>query len=213
MVTCAREAPLIRLTLLAGWTFLTLFAQAPQGWHLGSGMGESYEASMDRQQKRTGSASVHLKSKLNGPPMKLGNLMQTIAAEQFRGKKVRLIGFARTANNPEGAFMWLRADAPSKSRLDTMSDRPIAESNEWRRAEIIMEIPTDAGALAFGFTLYGKGELWADDVSLELAPPDAKSTVRFPDLPVPAGTEQQRAGYLKKMESGPKSVVNGGFEQ
>lgn len=204
---------MLRFSLLTAACALFLSAQAPQGWYLGGGMAESYEASVDRENKRSGGASGHLKSKVIEPATKFGNLMQTISAEQFRGKKVRLTGYVKTAGNPDGAFMWLRADTPANSRLDNMADRLIRETTDWRKSEIIMDVPQNAVALALGFALNGKGELWVDDVSFEIAPADASSTVRYPDLPVPAGTEERYSGYLKKMESAPKAVVNGSFEQ
>ena len=200
---------------------LTLFAaaasgQAPLGWRLGGGgIADHYEVSLGKQVKRSGNASAHMRSKTDQPGVKFGNLLQSILADEYRGKRVRLTGYIRTAGNEEGAWMWLRADAPTMSRLDNMGDRLIKHASDWRRAEIVMEVPENAQALFFGFALFGKGEIWADDVSLEVVGKNVPTTTTLPvhNPPDDEARKRRQESFEKNRATMPRTLTNAGFEQ
>jgi hypothetical protein len=44
----------------------------------------------------------------------------------------------------------------------------MADPAEWIRYRVIMDIPFHGEVIAYGFTLQGKGKLWADDVHLRI---------------------------------------------
>jgi hypothetical protein len=191
------------------------FGQAPPGWRLGGGgIPDHYEVSLDKQVKRSGQASAHMRSKTDQPGVKFGNLLQIILADEYRGKRVRLTGYIRTAGNEDGAWMWLRADAPTMSRLDNMGDRLIKHASDWRRAEIVMDVPEDAQALVFGFALFGKGEIWADDVFLEVVRKNVPTTTTLPDYSPPDDeARKRRQAFEKNRATMQKTLTNAGFDQ
>lgn len=80
--------------LLIGTAFVTE-AALPHGWLLRGSKPSEFEVGIDTDQSYQGRASAYLKSKgLNVDGF--GTLMQSIKAEQYVGKKVRLSGLVKS---------------------------------------------------------------------------------------------------------------------
>lgn len=101
-------------------------------------------------------------------------IIQSFDETNFRGKKVRLRSAIRTESNGKGRTqMWFRVDRKtSKGNVltgffDNMDDRPIT-SDKWGYYNIDGIVSNDAVTLNIGFLLYGSGNTWVDDVSLEI---------------------------------------------
>lgn len=106
-----------------------------------------------------------------------GNVMQTIDATAYRGKRVRLRGAVRVEGAGASAGLWMRVDRPARGMgfFDNMRDRPI-RSAEWTYYEITGDVAEDAVTLNVGMLLLGEGTAWLDDVTLEtMAKPPARS--------------------------------------
>lgn len=112
------------------------------------------------------------------------NLMQSVAAGPFRGKKVRLRAAVRTADGAEGskAQLWMRVDRkPGEGgqalpgAFDNMDDRPI-RATEWEYFPIVLAVAPDAERIALGLFVIGSGKAWLDDVTLEVVPEDTPVT-------------------------------------
>src|ERR1035438_6587490 len=102
-----------------------------------------------------------------------GNLMQSVDATSYRGKRIRLSGSIRLEFK-EGpgpmAQMWLRVDRVGKKMgfFDNMNDRPVVAS-AWMPVEIIGDVAADAEQLALGVMLpYGGEKLWIAPMTLEV---------------------------------------------
>lgn len=106
-----------------------------------------------------------------GKSMPFGNVMQSVSAVPYRGKKVR---FRASVRAEEGqAQLWLRVDRQGDERgfFDNMHDRPIRDT-AWKPYEIVGEVADDAVSLNFGMMLIGSGgRAWIDGVSLEVVQP------------------------------------------
>ena len=138
---------------------------APPGWTLG---GQGYDAGLDRVVKHGGEASAFLRSN-GGAAGEFGTLMQTIDAAGYRGSRVRLSGFSKTANVVGWAGFWMRVDgAGSLLAFDNMQSRPIKGTTDWKRYDVVLDVPPEAKALAFGLLLAGNGQIWFDDLQLEV---------------------------------------------
>jgi hypothetical protein len=100
-----------------------------------------------------------------------GNLMRTIDAEPYRGKRVRLRAAVRVEAEgvTDRAQLWFRVDRPDKRMgfFDNMSNRPIREGT-WDHYEITGDVAPDAVKLNFGLMLLTRGKAWLDDVTLEI---------------------------------------------
>lgn len=77
--------------------------------------------------------------------------------------------------------MWLRIDpikSPSSEYFDNMGNRPIKGTTNWKKYEIILDIPTNSNSLNFGVLIYGTGKVWFDNLSFEIV---EESTEKFND--------------------------------
>jgi hypothetical protein len=145
-------------------------AGAPKGWILAGSKPASYETGVDRATAHAGKASAVLRSRVASVDG-FGTLMQTIKADRFLGKRVRLSGHVKADHVASWAGLWMRVDqAESKASLafDNMQDRPIQGTTDWRRYEVVLDVPADASNIAFGILLEGIGAVWLDAVALEV---------------------------------------------
>jgi len=138
--------------------------------------GEGYEIKADREVAHGGRASGRIRL-VNEHTHTFGTLTQAIAADAFRGKRVRLSGWLRTRDVDSGfAGLWLRID-PALG-FDNMSDRGVKGTTEWSRYEVVLDVPKEAENVVFGALLVGGGTAWVDDLELAAvgpATPEAKS--------------------------------------
>jgi len=128
-----------------------------------SGRGSIY------QSKRTGRVSQ------TTPGAGFGTVAQSIAADAYRGRQIKLSSSVRAevAGLGNQGQMWLRVNRPSGQGgfSNYMNDRPIY-LREWQRYEIEGEVAEDATQISFGCLLSGQGRLWVDDFELVAADDD-----------------------------------------
>jgi hypothetical protein len=152
----------------------------------GFGSSPYYSVDIDRTLAHFGSASGHIVSRNVPPAGAFGSLGQVISAETYWGKRLRLSGYIKT-NQVEGwAGMWMNiADSGNQLLvLDNMQNRPIMGASDWREYEIVLDIPENGAVIGFGALLQGKGEIWWDDVKLEIVGPDVPTTHPYQQQPL-----------------------------
>jgi hypothetical protein len=97
-------------------------------------------------------------------------VMQTVPAQNVRGKTLRLRGLVRATSREAtaGAALWLRVDRPNQQMgfFDNMGDRPIRDP-DWKEYAIEGPVAEDATNLAFG--LMASGDVTADFETISLA--------------------------------------------
>jgi hypothetical protein len=132
-------------------------------------------------------------------------LTQVIAPGELAGKRVRYSGQVKTAAAEPGVGLWMRVDSPKGSpSFDNMSGRLVKGDQDWGPAEIVLDVPADATAIAFGVILFGKGTLWLDDLKLEVVDQS---------VPVTSPLEKKLTGEGRESVAGlPEKPVNLGFE-
>jgi C-terminal processing protease CtpA/Prc len=144
--------------------------QVPEGWNSPTS-GGGYEAELLEENPKTGKRVARVRSNpaTQDKTAPFGNLMQSIDATAFRGRRVRFRAAVRNEGaGPAGrAQLWMRVDRSGSQAgfFDNMSDRPIT-SGEWRYYEIVGDIDDDAVSVNIGMMLMGTGRAWLDDVSL-----------------------------------------------
>jgi hypothetical protein len=152
--------------------------EVPAGWLKAGDHRTEYEVGADAAVHHGGRASGFIKSiatELHG----FGTLMQQTAPGQYLGKRVRLSAYVKSEKVQSGwAGLWFRIDGPSQEMLgfDNMQGRPIKGTNDWRRVEIVLDVPDNAAGLAFGVLLAGDGEVWIDDLQFEIVTKDVPVT-------------------------------------
>lgn len=152
----------------------------PTGWGKSGSDPANYEIFADTGVRRSGKASATIKAKPTFVKDQFTTMMQSIRADNFRGKRVRLSGFLKTENVGTYAGMWMRVDAPDLKMLDfdNMGDRPVKGTTDWKQYEVVLDVGLDAQQIAFGVNLGESGQVWADDLKLEIVGQDTAKTSR-----------------------------------
>ena len=168
---------------------LAAHAQIPAGWQaVTDGSGEySVSADVARRDGGQGYAGATIKANV-ASPRGSAMLAQSVRADAYRGKRVRLTGFLKTIGVNEGtAVLFMRVDGEGTVQSsDFMENRPLMLTTDWGRQEIVLDIPRNAVGFTYGFMLGGSGQAWLDDVQLDLVGNDVPTTGRPGGLyPVP----------------------------
>lgn len=149
--------------------------QLPKGWLRSGGNPGDYDMDVDHLISYNGKASGRISSK--GTARGSGVMMQMIKADDFRGKRVRLSGYLKTSFLGKYTTFFLRTDGPGYYlNFDNMQDRRIFGAKNWQKYELVIDVPEESLAIAFGIVLDGEGQVWIDDLQLEIVGQDVPST-------------------------------------
>jgi len=146
--------------------------EVPPGW-ISPSVRYGYTGALSAEKPKQGKQSVRLSGPSANPEggRGFGNVMQTIDATPYRGKRIRFRGAVRVEGEEASGLLWMRVDRPANQIgfFDNMQDRPI-HSKEWSYYEISGDVDEDAEDLNIGMMLQGSGTTWLDDVTLEIVP-------------------------------------------
>lgn len=155
----------------------------PKNWDFFGSKPESYVVQADPTQKSTYGNSVSLASKGAVSGTATATLMQTIKADDYRGKRVRFAGYIKGQGVKSWAGLWMRVnDAADKVIvLDNMEKRAFQGDGDWRKLEVVLDIPSDSSKISFGTLLVGQGRIWVSGLDFQVVdatvPVTAKSSM------------------------------------
>ncbi len=149
----------------------------PTGWIAAGTAPQDYTFDTDNTERHSGTRCAVVRAR-EAPPTGFATLMQELAAHDYRGHRVRLSGWVKTANVKGWAWLWMRADSVLRMGIafDNMKTRPIKGTTDWTRYDVVLDVPAAAIELAFGMGLDGYGAAWLDDVVIELVGDDVPTT-------------------------------------
>jgi hypothetical protein len=149
---------------------------SPFGWYLGGTAPKNYKLSLETSNASSGSSKCASMQSIKLDAEEFGTLMQTIDAEKYRGKRMRLGADIKT-KDADSAALWMRIDGESGETLgfDNMDNRRIKGTSDWTRYECVLDVPADSEFIAFG-VLMEVGQVWFTNVTLEEVSQDVKST-------------------------------------
>jgi RNA polymerase sigma factor (sigma-70 family) len=166
------------------------------GWQLAGSHPREYE--IGRRAETGRSERVAFLRATAAVPAGFGTVMQTIAADDYRGRRVRLRAELAAAGVAGWAGLWLRVDGPAGriNAFDNCQDRPVAVDAGFGVYEVVLDVAVDSERLAFGVLLSGSGSVDIACVSLDrvsdtvavTAPVLPKTPVNL-DFTEPIGTE------------------------
>lgn len=115
--------------------------------------------------------------------------MQSLRAEHYIGKKVRLSGLVKSQEVVSWAGLWVRVDKGKDMVVfDNMQDRPIKGTTDWQRYEVVLDVPPDSTGISFGILLDGAGKVCLSGAKFDVVGADDQSTGggdrKIPDNPV-----------------------------
>jgi beta-lactamase regulating signal transducer with metallopeptidase domain len=167
---------------------------APRGWMLAGSAPANYTTGIDAAMGYQGHPSAYLKSK-PGADKGFGTLMQMFNVGQYAGHRVRLTAAVKSADVQTWAGLWMRVDQGSSMvAFDNMQNRAIKGTTDWHEYSVVLNVPQDATAIAFGVLMEKGGSVWLSNVRFETV---------GDDVPVTGFTAPKR----------PEGPTNLGFEQ
>lgn len=149
----------------------------PGGWLAAGDNPADYGMGVDPTVAHGGKASGYIKSRVSGPKG-FGTLMQTFKADEYRGKRVRMSGYVKAEKVEDWAGLWMRVDGPEGKMLgfDNMQNRPIRGTTDWKKYDIVVDVPAASLGIAFGLLLAGQGQAWVDDIQFGVVGKDVATT-------------------------------------
>ncbi len=183
---------------------ILLAALAAAGWE--GPFTPDYQAGIDHNVRHSGRSSIYLKS--NGPGAAGDSIRQRIRADLYRGKRIRLSGWINTDSAEQGGALWLRVDMQNGDYvLDNVVELKTGHAG-WSRMELVAGVPADALGISFGLRMKGPGQVWADDLKLDVAGASVRVTT------IERRKNRSAAEELKKeYANAPEHPVNLAFEQ
>lgn len=105
---------------------------------------------------------------------------QYIDAAPFHGQRLRLTGYVRTEKAGEGSLYFrvegFAGDTAVRWAYDDMSGRGVSGDNEWTMLSAVLDVPREATRVTIGALITGTGQLWVDDLKLEVVSGAVEST-------------------------------------
>ena len=94
------------------------------------------------------------------PHQLAGAVYQIIRADNFRNQRIRFSTFLKT-DRAEGLTLHLHV----LGRAESYAKAVLGGTSDWKRHELVLEVPGDGVAIDFGFVLI-RGTVWMDDAAL-----------------------------------------------
>jgi hypothetical protein len=178
----------VRTVFILAACSLALQAAAPNGWFVAGSKPTGYESGIDTQATYNGHPSAYLKAKTSSAEG-FGTLMQDFRADHYLGKRVRFSAFVKTEGAQDWAGLWMRVDKEAKElAFDNMQGRPIKGSTDWKKYDVVLDVPQEATGIFFGVLLSGSGTVWLSGAKFEIVEPSVPTTgesgMQKPDEPV-----------------------------
>lgn len=158
----------------------------PPAWFITGQSPKSYEAGVDQSEGFKGAKYIRSTTQETNA---FGSLMQYISAQNYRGQRVRFRARVRTDNVTGWAGLWLRIDTPGGDpnhlHFYNSEDKPIKGTTGWQERSVVLDVPTDAKAIAFGVIDHGLGQVWIDRLALETVGTDVPVDTQQPQNKLP----------------------------
>lgn len=147
-------------------------SQLPRPWFLAGNDARHYDACIEFTKE---ARALYLGS-LPGAASGFGTIMQSFPADAYRGQRLCLSGYVKTREVSQWAGLWMRVDGagepPPALAFDNMQNRPIRGTTDWKRYEVVLDVPKEAVEISIGMLLQGKGEMWV--TSLDFKPVNSR---------------------------------------
>lgn len=138
-------------------------------WHTAGSIPDKYKMGGNPEQNHLAGSLGFLKSiesEING----FGTYMTSIIPGDYLGKRIIYSAYVKSENVNSWAGLWMRTDSKKQSCLtfDNMQNRSIQGTNDWKKYEVVLDIPDSTTHISFGLLLAGTGKVYFDAVLLEV---------------------------------------------
>jgi len=154
----------------------------------------------------SGSRSARIASRVVRPDPSGAGLCQHLAANDYRGRRIRLTLHLRTLDAVPGAHLLFRAEGADGQLLAfyNMEGRWASGTTGWNAYELVIDVPERSSVLLIAASLVYTGTVWVDDASIEIVD-------RSVPLTIPAVVTSHYNPVIDPTGL-PRSLQNPGFE-
>ena len=163
------------------------------GWYTGDGKEGEYGIGPETE-KYNGMPVYYLRSKgktENKSADKFGTIIKNFPPAEYLGKRIKLSGYIKSDKVYGSAGMWLRIDGGNSNEstwgktleFDNMQNRPIKETTDWKKYEIVSDVPKESRMLFYGALLSGTGEIWISGLKFDTVGTNIPPTTFIPQKP------------------------------
>lgn len=173
----------LKIILLITLAAFLISFEMPAGWFKAGSKSDSYDMGIDKGAGMDGKNAASIKS-VDKVIEGYGTLMQSANADKFIGKRIRLSGYIKSQNVSEKAGFWLRigqANSQSFLAFDNMMDRAVTGTTDWKKHEIVLDVPEGASQISYGALLRGTGQIWFDKLNFEIVDTNVPTTGKKAD--------------------------------
>lgn len=145
--------------------------EVPDGWKK---WGAEYEAGVDNKIYYSAPKSYFVNSNANATDKTVGEVNTQTDEKIYRGKRIKLSANLRVSKEvtgrTAGAAIYIQMYDSSGSKMimggfDCYTwDKP----NNWRNCSVVLDVPENTKILYYAYKIFGKGQVWADDISLDI---------------------------------------------
>jgi hypothetical protein len=149
----------------------------PAGWILASGLSTLYVSGRDNATVHGGTTAVAIAG-IDTSTTSLQAFAQTLRADNYRGKRVRVSAWVRTQNvSGTLAGLWMRVDGQNLILgIDNSANHHEANTTDWHQIQVVLDVPQNAVGFLFGGILAGRGVIVFDDFTLDVVPTSVPTT-------------------------------------
>jgi RNA polymerase sigma factor (sigma-70 family) len=124
-------------------------------------------AGVDADVKR-GDHNVAAIKSLRNVPITAAVLMMKLPVEAYRGKRIRFSAYLKSEAIDYAGTMSMQVYRPDQNLYahDEMDGHELVGTRDWKKFDIVSDVPMDAVAITVRTMLFGNGTLWADDLEL-----------------------------------------------
>jgi len=153
----------------------THFAHNLAHWDLWGSYPQDYMCGIDTKVGADGATCGYIKS--SAPvPRGYGILRQTLRSTCYHGHYVRLRCNIKTLDVENKASLYIQLDGSGSNEL---REKTLQDTMDWSEQDVVLFVPEQIGGMIrFGITLYGKGQVWLDNVRFETVEPDTALSPR-----------------------------------
>jgi len=154
-----------------------LHGQVLGKWVPSAGPGPDYELGGNPEAKHGSPDGGYIRS-ITPAPMTLGYVRAQVQPGPYLGKRVRLSGFVKTEKVEGWAALSLRVEGPNGVWFanDAMDDRRIVGTTDWKKYDLVVDVPASATNIRLRMGLFGAGKAWVDGVALDVVGPEVPLT-------------------------------------
>lgn len=161
------------------------FETGSTGWSAADSDTQEYVSGIDPIVAHLGRASGSVES-IVSKPTSLGLLRQSVKADEYRDKRVRVSGYLKT-DRLNGTAYFLMTIYSQQDQMIYVNSHSINTSTDWQWIWFVLNVPANSDRLEYGLALRGEGQAWIDDVSIEFVG-DSAETSSFETSPIQYGS-------------------------